>query len=192
MAQTTYFLEHGAGDISGCPGTDQELPTSVHAVIHTLTLGTSEPVGTNWNEDLFGGQTRSGDWDCQLTLNVASGGGAPNRVTVKVERVNSSCTPQETIFEEETPTLTKSATTQYECTGVASKTVVFSSGEGVMITVWRSNGTQIVGLKYGSTPNNDSNITVPNIATPTPTPTATPTPTPTPEPVSGNTFFIGQ
>jgi hypothetical protein len=171
LAQTLY-LRDGTGDISGAIGTDRDLNSARGASAQTYTLPGSET--DNWNESSMGGSTLNGAWDCTVNVDVSSGGGGPNRMTVAVYRINSSGVIQETIFSEESGALTKGANTDYACTGVASKSVTFAAGDGVMFTAYQSNGTRTITLNYNGADTDDSEIVIPAAATPTPTATQYP------------------
>jgi hypothetical protein len=115
FGQTTLYLRDGTGDISGCVGVDSDMETSRGAGATTYRIDGS--IRDNWNDTRMAGETRSGLWDCTIAFTVSAGAGGPNKATIYVERVNSSCVSQETIFSEETGTLAKGAQTVHSCTG---------------------------------------------------------------------------
>lgn len=159
-AQTTLYMRNQEGPMA-CSFADEDFDEARGSSAQTFRLTTTYGGSTqSWADDLVSGQTRDGTWDCTLNISVNGGAGPPNRATVRFERVNSSCAVQELIFEEETGTLPTGATTNYECTG-ASASITFASGEGVMVTVWKSNGTRLLDLNYNGADTDDSEIIVP-------------------------------
>lgn len=173
---TTLYLRTTAGGVPDCAGTDERMNTSAGSSATTWRLD-ADGSGKSWTI-INQNQTLNGSWGCTMNVDVSAGGGGPNTITITVERVNTSCVSQETIFTEESGTLTKGATTDYTCTG-ASKSVTFGNNEYIKVIVYQSGGTRDIDLNYDGADPDDSLITIPDAATPTPTasPTATTTPT---------------
>lgn len=164
-AQDTLYMRNQEGPMA-CSFTDEDFDAARGALATTYRLTTTYgDSNISWADDLVAGETRNGTWDCTLNLDVGSGAGGPNRVTVRFERVNSSCAVQGLIFEEETGTLTKGEITNYECTG-SSASITFAAGEGVMVTIWQTNGTRLIDLNYNGADTNDSEVVIPPIPSP--------------------------
>ena len=183
-AQTTFYLRASgevAGDISGCVGTDHGLSETIGASAQTATLTDDTPDTENWNFNDVAGEERSGTWDCHFSVTCDSGGGPPNAATIQIERVDSSCVSQQTILTHVSGALTEGGQTVIECTDVTSTSATFAAGEGIMVTVWQSNGNQNCDLDYNGAAEDNAFIIVPDVvAGPTATPTPGPTPTPAP------------
>lgn len=104
-----------------------------------------------WNVDPTENAIASGTWSVQLNLTTGTGGGPGQRVTVTVERLNSACAVQETLFTQELD-LTTGSTANYTFSGVVGAAVNFASGDLIRIGVVRTRGsrTQVVNLGANS------------------------------------------
>lgn len=159
------FLRDLAGNSSCAEATNESLETT-RGVFDTFIDLPDDTADVSFTGYDMAGVTLDGDWDCQMYVTVGTGGGPGNRITVTMERVDSSCAVQETIFTEESPNLDKSASTDWSCTAVTSKSVTFAAGEGIKWTVYQSNGSQSVWLHYNrSFGPRDSDIRIPVIPT---------------------------
>lgn len=162
-SQTVLFLDEEDGDLSGCPGVDDELRTTFgdDGVAKEQLHDSEGEVDLTWNQSSsdIEGKTFSGLWDCNLFFEVGSGGGPPNRATIKLVHVNVACVEQEVIFEETTGALPADTVTEYNCTG-ATKAITFGSTDGILLIAWRDNGSIPILLNYNLAAR-DSNITIP-------------------------------
>lgn len=190
MADDDWYWRNGSGDIAACVGTDRDLISSVGGSAQGYDL----PHGSatdNWNDSTnFAGTFRSGEWTCNVFFDTTSGAGSPNRATIKVDRVDSSCNVQENIFTHETPNLTKGGRDNLNC-DIFIKAVTFGAGEGILITIWESNnGGQTTTLDYNGTVGRHTKLRLPSAgATPTPTATPVTTATPTATPTAPDPTF---
>jgi hypothetical protein len=169
------YLRSEAGDIDAT-GTDHSFSASRGA--SATFNGVTDTIEYNWNSDSMAGTTLDGDWGCIINMYSAGGGGAGSKVTVRLSRISSAGTILETIFTEQM-TVLKGDTSDLTCVGVATTSIVFGAGQGLMFTIYRSASSRTTRINYDGADTNDSQVSLPGAATPTPTfsPTVTPSPT---------------
>lgn len=165
-AQQTLYLRDLVSTLSSCPGDDRQLTLAGDTDLKSEILGDESP-GENWNYQAVASSTLNGAWDCTLRYYVVSGTGPGNKFTVDLQRVDSSCAVQQTIFSEETGTLSEGSWLTYECTGDTSESVTFAAGEALMLTVYRTNGNQSITTRYNAADPNNANVVIPSVETAT-------------------------
>lgn len=159
MAETWYWRS-GSGAACG-PGTRRPLNQTAGSSAATQDI-TSEHT---WNRSESARTIAAGNWSVWADITTGAGGGAPNKVTVVIERRDSSCTVQQTIGTVEV-TMTAGTTQEYQFDFGAPGAVVFASGDILTCRIIRSNGgrTQVLRFDGAATGDADTRLIHPDPA----------------------------
>lgn len=160
-ASDTWYLNNtNDTGAPACTGVDKLMTETAGSSVQVVTIR-EDLIDYTWNADNnFFDETRSGDWGCAVRVTVGSGGGAPNKIQLRIRRVNSSCVFQEDIINEESDTLTKGATQTVNCT-TTNASVTFGSSDYLIFQTWKTQGGQIINLRYDGASPDDSHLIVP-------------------------------
>lgn len=151
MAET-WYLRDGAGAACG-PGDRESLSEAAGASVATKVL---DGTGDTWNRTESPARSiAAGNWTFYFDITCGSGGGAPNRVTVLIERRNSSCAVQEEVVNEEI-TVSKGVTDEYSTEPVDPGQVDFADGDILTVILTQTNGGQTVTLRYNDSDPSDA------------------------------------
>ncbi len=99
-------------------------------------------------EEVAGRTIESGNWEVRFWFRLPTGGGPANQVDVKIERFNSTCALQETIFIRNNIKLDKGVTKEYLAQPKPVGQVVFVAGDFLVVTFTDSGGNQSKFLRY--------------------------------------------
>ena len=151
-APENWRLRSSAG--SACGNGDREsLNQTAGSNAATKALDGS---GDTWNRTESARTIGAGDWQLFFDATTGSGGGSPNKVTVLVERRNSSCVVQGSAIINEEVTTTKGATQEYATAATASGSVDLAAGDLITVTLTQTNGGQTVTLRYDGADGGDA------------------------------------
>lgn len=146
LAQTeTWYARNTAADVLSC-GSDlnKDASTTQGTAVATHTLdGTYD----YWYADSGPKTIQAGGWNVSFWTTTAGGGGPAAKVTVVIERVDSSCTVQQSILSEEIG-MSKGTTKEYTTTGSNPGSVTLASGERIIFRFAKTSGTRQVDLRY--------------------------------------------
>lgn len=161
-AAETWYAASGTGAACG-PGTRRPLSQTAGSSASTQDVASEH----TWNRTETERTIAAGNWSFFADLTTAGGGGAPNRVTIVIERRNSSCVVQQTIGSVEV-TMNAGTTQEYLFDFGDPGAVAFAAGDILTVRVVRSNGSRAQTLRFNGAAagDADSRLVAPNESVP--------------------------
>lgn len=157
MAEVWHFRD-GGGAICG-PGDRRELS------LVEGTGGRDRDITTErtWNRTESARSIATGTWTVDAQITTGDGGGAANKVTIVIERRNSSCVVQETIFDIEVAMTRDTECKDYAFSQAGVAQIDFTSGDILTVRVVRSAGARDNDICFdGAAPNQISTLDHPD------------------------------
>lgn len=150
MAETWYWRT-GTGAACG-PGTQRPLSETAGGAAATQDIATEH----TWNRTEASARTiQAGNWSVLADITTASGGGAPNKVTIVAERRNSSCVVQQTIGTVQVQ-MSAGTTQEYTFDFGDPGAVVFAANDILTCRIIRSAGSRAQTLRFDNAATTDA------------------------------------
>lgn len=141
---TNFYLANSPGQSCG-PGDRYSLSQNS---VFTMQSEVSVNDETTWNVLESRGFV-FGPWSVSLEVAVGTGGGAPSRVGLVLERRNSACGIAEEILSFDSGNLTAGATNTVTSNPVSGE-FIFSAGDLLLLRVVRTNGNRDISVIHNT------------------------------------------
>ena len=146
-----WYLRSNTGAACGL-GDQESLNQSAGAEVKTKVFDGN---GDTWNRTETVRTIVAGTWQFFFDATTGSGTGSPNKVTVLVERRNSSCEVQGSPIINKAVATSKGATEEFS-TNAATGAVTFATGDILTVTLTQTSGGQTVTLRYDNAAGSDA------------------------------------